>query len=305
MDITKANLTTLYQGFKAVYDSAYQACEVLWPQIATEAPSDSKTENYGWLAALPGMKELLGEVVVKNIAAASYQIANKEFESTVAVKEADVRGDRVGIYKPLFAELGNVAATHPDTLLAALVESGWSALCYTGKPFFADNHAPQKGTGKFSNKGTAALDAEAFEAARASLKGRKNAEGRPMGIGRKLVLMVPPALEGVARRILEAELSAEKVGSNTVATTNVNKGTATVLVNPYLTSDTKWYLFETANVLKPFIFQRLLPTQLTAMEDAATSDHVFKRHEFLYQAYGIYNVGFGLPEYAYASDGTV
>ena len=33
------------------------------------------------------------------------------------------------------------------------------------------------------------------------------------------------------------------------------------------------------------------------------SDHVFKKHEFLYQAYGRYNAGYGLPELAFGSTG--
>jgi phage major head subunit gpT-like protein len=64
-----------------------------------------------------------------------------------------------------------------------------------------------------------------------------------------------------------------------------------------------WFLFDAGYPVKPFIFQVEKETALVALNQPG-DDHVFKHHEFLYQAYGRYNAGYGLPELAYGSDGT-
>ncbi|WP_309400586.1 Mu-like prophage major head subunit gpT family protein [Cerasicoccus maritimus] len=55
--------------------------------------------------------------------------------------------------------------------------------------------------------------------------------------------------------------------------------------------------------LKPIIIQDEKPVDLLALDDPE-SDHVFKNHEFLYQAYKRAGYGYGLPELAYGSDGS-
>jgi len=70
------------------------------------------------------------------------------------------------------------------------------------------------------------LDKAAYAAAREAMMGFKSDEGRPLGIMPNL-LIVPPALEGEALEILNAERDAG-------GATNVYKGTAELLVVPWL-----------------------------------------------------------------------
>jgi phage major head subunit gpT-like protein len=71
-----------------------------------------------------------------------------------------------------------------------------------------------------------ALDATNYEAARAAMLAFKSDEGRPLGIMPNL-LVVPPALEGAARKLLLAETDA-------AGATNPWRGTAELLVVPWL-----------------------------------------------------------------------
>jgi len=71
-----------------------------------------------------------------------------------------------------------------------------------------------------------ALDAAHYETARAALAGMKGDYGRPLGIMPNL-LVVPPALEGAGRKILNNELDG-------AGGTNPWKGTAELLVVPWL-----------------------------------------------------------------------
>jgi phage major head subunit gpT-like protein len=71
-----------------------------------------------------------------------------------------------------------------------------------------------------------ALDADAYAAARGGMQSLVNEAGAPLGIMPNL-LVVPPALEGTARKILKNEYGAN-------GATNEWFGTADVLVVPYL-----------------------------------------------------------------------
>ena len=201
MQINQANLSALFRGYRVQFAEAYQGAKPFWDQIAMRTPSSSAEELYHWLGAVPGMRQLVGEIQLQNLSANKYAIANDEFESTVPVKQADIERDTYGIYNPLMASLGVAAKQHPDLLVANLLINGFTTLDYTGKNFF-DTDKVQDGDAKgvkFSNKGTAALSPDSFAAARAQIKSVKNSKGRPMGVGVKLQLIVPPVPAVVTR----------------------------------------------------------------------------------------------------------
>jgi phage major head subunit gpT-like protein len=297
MIVNQANLASLFKGYRVQYMEALQGAKPMWPGLAMKTTSNAEEEIYAWLGAVPGLRELVGEVAIRNIGNNKYSIPNKEFESTVSVPQRTIERDTFGVYNPLFAAMGLAAAQHPDELLADLMVAGFTTACYTGKNFFDANHEPKKGGTKFSNKGTKKLSAANFEIARANLKNRLNAEGRSMKLGIDLVLVVSPTYEAAARRIVIAEKDAS--GAD-----NVNKGTARLVVWPQLTAagEHAWFLLEVGYPVKPFIFQEERAVQLASIT-TMESEHVMKKHEFLYQAYGRHNVGFALPELAYGSTG--
>ena len=70
------------------------------------------------------------------------------------------------------------------------------------------------------------LDAASYEAARVSLGSMRGDRGRPLGISGKL-LIVPPALEGTARKLLKSEYAAG-------GETNQWKDSADLLIVPWL-----------------------------------------------------------------------
>jgi phage major head subunit gpT-like protein len=63
-----------------------------------------------------------------------------------------------------------------------------------------------------------------------------------------------------------------------------------------------WFLIEMGRPIKPLIMQFEKEAVMLSLTNPE-SDHVFKKHEFLYQAYGRYNGGYALPELAYGSTG--
>ncbi|MGE8350140.1 MAG: Mu-like prophage major head subunit gpT family protein [Pseudomonas protegens] len=140
MIITPGALTALFTAFKAEFQNAQAATPTDWQRVATVVPSSSTSNTYGWLGQFPTFREWIGDRVLKNMAAHSYSITNKKFESSVAVPRDAIEDDEVGVYKPLFAEMGRASAAHPDELVFALLKAGLTTTCYDGQYFFDIDH---------------------------------------------------------------------------------------------------------------------------------------------------------------------
>lgn len=311
MQLNQSSLAQLFTGFKVLFNEGIQSADPQWSKFAMLSPSDKASELYHWLGAIPSMKELLGELTTENLAASTYQIFNKEFASLVGVKQADIERNSLGLYNTQFSAMGMAAAEHPDELTANLLINGFTQKDYTGKNFFdATKLQDSKDKTGFTNKGTKKLSADNFTTARANIRSRLNSAGRPMNLGRKLLLVVSPDNETLGRQILQADYIAQaatnKAGTENISVagvTNVNKGTAELLVWTRLAANPNmWFLLDVGYPVKPLILQEEKKTSLLSLT-SMESDHVFKTHEFLYQGYGRYNAGYGLPQLAYGSTG--
>lgn len=138
--LSPALLTALRVSFQASFQGALEVAPSEFKKLATVVPSTSAGNTYGWLGQFPQLREWIGTRVVKDMAAHGYQINNKLFESTVGVKRTDIEDDNVGIYNPLFAEMGRAAGSHPDEMIFALLKVGHSTLCFDGQNFFDTDH---------------------------------------------------------------------------------------------------------------------------------------------------------------------
>lgn len=140
MLINQDTLSLAFDGFKTVFSDAFAAMEPDWPKIAMEVPSGSASETFGWLGTFPGMREWLGPRVIKNLSATGFTIENKLFEATVSVRRQDIEDDRLGLFKPVFAELGGNAKRHPEELIFSLLKNGFTSNGIDGQFFFDTDH---------------------------------------------------------------------------------------------------------------------------------------------------------------------
>jgi len=293
--INAAALSSLFSGYRLLFQQAFSAAPSYWQRVAMLSPSTTAEEHYPWLADIGGLREWLGDRVVKALALHDYTIRNKPFEKTIGIKRSAIEDDTYGIFGPRFTMLGDAAARHPDTLVFELLAAGFATACYDGQYFFDSDH-PVEINGKtvsVSNFGggtdTAwylldttrpvkplifqkrkdynlvrldretdenvfmrgeylygvdarvnvgfgfwqmaygskqALDADNYDAARSAMQSFKGEDGKPLGIMPNL-LVVPPTLEGAARKLLKNEY-------NAAGATNEWFGTADVLPVPYL-----------------------------------------------------------------------
>lgn len=292
MIVNQQALHGLSVSYSTAYNKSFDATQSNYQMIATTVPSSTGEQDYKWLGQMPRMKEWIGEREVQSLAAYDYLIKNKLFEMTVGVPRDDIEDDKYGVYTPLFSNMGEAAALHPDELVFGALMDGFKELCYDKKTFFATDH--EMDGKKFSNRGTAELSAESYEAARAAIMSIRGDKGKSLKLVPDL-LVVPPALEKEGRLILEAD--------QINGTTNVLKGTAKLLVEPELAEHPDyWFLLCTNRFLKPIIFQERKKIKFTSLTKE-TDQNVFLNNQFLYGADGRSNAGYGFWQMAYGSTG--
>jgi len=138
--VTPALLTALFTGFKKNFEDAKSEAPSQYTQIATVIKSTTKSNTYGWLGKFPSLREWVGDRAITSMQAHGYQIINDDYESTVGVDRNAIEDDELGIYSPLFAEMGRAAAVHPDELVFGLLKAGFTTPCYDGQYFFDTDH---------------------------------------------------------------------------------------------------------------------------------------------------------------------
>ncbi len=293
MIVNQANLHGLSVSYSTAYNKSFDTTQSNYQKVATVVPSATGEQDYKWLGQIPRMKEWIGEREIQSIAAYDYSVKNKAFEMTISVPRDDIEDDKYGVYTPLFANMGEAAALHPDELIFGAMMDGFKEKCYDGKTFYATDH--EMGGKTYSNKGTDRLSMVSYETARASIMSIRGDKGKSLKLVPDL-LVVSPSNEKMARLILEAD--------QIDGTTNVLKGTAKILVEPELAEHPEyWFLLCTNRFLKPFIYQLRKKIKFTSMTKE-TDENVFMNNEFLYGADGRSNAGYGFWQMAYGSTGT-
>lgn len=286
---TITSLRALSQTFKDAADSV----QPFYPEIATIVQSDGRSEAYGGLGSVPGMREWIGDRQFHTLRAAQFEILNRKWESSVQIEKDDIDDAQLLKYGNVLAELGEEAAHHPDELMFELLIGGESGTALDGQFFFDTDHV-WGDSGTQSNDltsaaatGTTPTEAEirtAYAAARAAMLGFKKDNGklyhrptiRPIN---DFLLIVPAGHQQLFVRALTAELIDN-------GATNVVLDVPKILATPYITAD-KFYLLRTGRRLKPFIFQQRQPLkrQMKGMDD-----NEFKDVKFMVDAR--YNAGY-------------
>lgn len=294
MIVNQANLRGLTVGYSTVFNKNFDTTQTNYQKVATVVPSSTGEQEYKWLGQMPGMKEWIGEREIQALEAYGYLLKNKKFEMTVAVPREDIEDDNYGVYTPLFANMGEAAALHPDELVFEAMMKGFEAKCYDGLSFF--NTAHKVGNMTYSNCSNERLDRASYMKARTAIMSIRGDKGKSLKLVPDL-LVVPPAQEEAARLILEAD--------QIDGTTNVLKGTAKLHVEPMIAEKPDcWFLLCTSRFLKPFIYQVRKKIKFVSLTKE-TDENVFMLDQYVYGADGRSNAGYGFWQMAYGSTGEV
>jgi phage major head subunit gpT-like protein len=140
MIVNGANLRTLGISYNALYQQGLGQAPSYFKRVATVVPSTTGSNEYGWLGKMPNVREWLGDRQVQNMSTFGYTIKNKDFELTIGVDRNDIEDDNLGIYGPMFQEMGYSAMGHMDSLTFGLLSAGFTTACFDGQPFFSLEH---------------------------------------------------------------------------------------------------------------------------------------------------------------------
>ncbi|MPZ57611.1 MAG: hypothetical protein GEU91_14150 [Rhizobiales bacterium] len=140
MLINAANLNALRAGFSTLYQEGLGLASSQYLRVATVVPASTKEQKYGWLGKFPSVREWVGPRVVHNLAQHDYAIKEKPLELTVGVERDDIETDNLGIYNPMFREMGQSTGSEWERMVWAMLKAGFTTECYDGQFFFDTDH---------------------------------------------------------------------------------------------------------------------------------------------------------------------
>ncbi len=138
--ITPAFISALFVGFRSEFKDVLSKTPSHWNKVATLVPSTSRFSTYGWLGQFPQFREWVGDRVVRDMKVHGYSITNKKYESTIGLSRTDIEDDQIGIYRPLFGEMGRAAKVFPDELVFGFMAQGNALPCFDEQNFFDTDH---------------------------------------------------------------------------------------------------------------------------------------------------------------------
>lgn len=305
MIITTASLDALRIQFELRFGEVYGATEPWWPKLATEIPSNAKSNIYGWVAQTTLLREWIGSRQAVNLSEHGYTLVNKSYEGTVELDRDEIEDDNLGLFTAVtIPQLAQAAKKHTDQLIKTVLQSnaGAGPLAFDGLNLFHNAHLTYDAAAStYDNLFTLALTADNFNTNWAAMASYTGEDGQPLGITPNL-LVVPPQLKRTALEIMNASMVA-RVAQNVAANENVSvtsidnvlKGWAEVLVIPEFANDpTRWYLLDVSKPMKPLVFQNRRPDQFVTRV-AATDPKVFDQKKYTYGVDNRKNIGVTLP----------
>ncbi|PCH65801.1 MAG: hypothetical protein COC12_14100 [Rhodobacteraceae bacterium] len=140
MLVNSANLNGLRVGYSTLFQGGLSQASTMHARVSTEVPSSQKEQTYAWLGKIPNVREWIGPRAVQNLSQGDYTIKEKAWELTIGVDRDDIETDNLGIYGPLFTEMGQSTGSKWDMLVFEALKDGFTNTCYDKQFFFDTDH---------------------------------------------------------------------------------------------------------------------------------------------------------------------
>src|SRR5690606_21579267 len=118
--ITSALLNGIRTAFRSDFQKALEGVSPQWNEVATEVPSSTKSNTYGWLDTMPVLREWVVARLFQLLNELCYAISNKKFDSSVDVGRDDIEDVHLGFYKPIVQEMAREGGLFSYELLFVL-----------------------------------------------------------------------------------------------------------------------------------------------------------------------------------------
>lgn len=121
------------EGLKTLVDETHT-------EFTMEIQSDSSSNTYEWMSEMPIAQEWKGARKLKNVAMRTYEVDNKDWETSIEVHENDVMDNKLAGKMVSAKNLGKrIKEVKPRQAYLAL-KKGHETLCYDGQFFFDTDH---------------------------------------------------------------------------------------------------------------------------------------------------------------------
>jgi phage major head subunit gpT-like protein len=223
--------------------------------LATEIPSTSAYEKLGWLGAVPGVQEWLGELQAKELEDYDYTVRNRDWAAAVPVNENDLDDDQTGVISRIPDYLVQRIAEHPEELLISLLTGGLSGLAYDGIAFFSNATGARVNDNLLGGTGITLAQLEAdLNAAQVAMASFKDDQGKILNI-KPNTIICPVALKNLFGRLVNSQTDPTAVAQGTF---NPYGGQFQIFADARLDAvdSNNWYLAASNEIVKPFIFSK-------------------------------------------------
>lgn len=216
-----------------VLRDAYQAAPSGIRRLGRQTTArDFRAVNKIMLGEAPLLEKLNehGEIKAGTMAEAREAYKVETWARKIGITRQVLVNDDVGAFADLARRMGQAAAETEARILVTLLEagSGNGPTMSDGKTLFHADHGNKAGTG-------AAISDATLSAARLALRTQKGIEDRTIRVTPRN-LLVPPALETTAEKWLAS------IAPATAADVNPFSGSLSLVVEPRLSSATRWYV---------------------------------------------------------------
>jgi phage major head subunit gpT-like protein len=127
-----------------IFQALDQLDGTVWTnRIANSFDSTQDTETYAAVGMVPQLREWIGAKQAKSFTEQSLRITNKDWESTIRIKNKDRRRDKTGMIQARMGELAQRAVAHNAKLVSAIINTGTAttnAAAYDGVALFSSSH---------------------------------------------------------------------------------------------------------------------------------------------------------------------
>jgi hypothetical protein len=220
---------TIGRTLRAAYQAAPAGVRRLGRQTTAR---DFRTVNKIMLGEAPTLEKLdeHGEIRAGTMAEAKEAYKVETFARKIGVTRQVLVNDDLGAFADLARRMGQAAAETEARVLVDLLEgpSGNGPTMSDGKALFHADHGNKAASG-------GAIADDTLSAARLAMRSQTGLSGQPISATPKY-LLVPPAQETVAEKWL-ATIAAAKA-----ADVNPFSGSLSLVVEPRLSSATRWYV---------------------------------------------------------------
>ncbi len=300
---TRENCATLFKGFRATFNDAYNAApdardseNLRAEDFEMFVPSTHSSEDHTWLGQLPAFRKWVGSRVIHALNVGRIVVTNEPFESTVQVPVPAIEDDSYGLFGPMFKAMGYNGRDLWRVLgvKALLANAAWA----DGNPFFCAGRILADEVAAWTNAVTTVFSAAALELGITALRSAQVAKDQSAQVLPRL-LIVGPSNATAARRILKGEIVPNTAG--TASESNPLKGLVEFRVCNDLvgTHAAKWFLLGEIAGIRGVCVQKRKEPVLVA-KNQPTDDNVFLDNEALFGADGRGEAFLTLPFLAYA-----